>query len=59
MNSPPTGQVIAKLINDMRHLAGTLDSFALSFTLAWKKHPGQQREPSPTQGTSQPERTNR
>jgi hypothetical protein len=41
------GQAIADLISDMLALASTLDSFALSFTLAWRKQSDHQRQPSP------------
>jgi hypothetical protein len=51
------GQAIEELINDMRELTSTLDSFALSFTLAWRQHPDQQRQDPPSARASQPERT--
>ena len=49
-----SGQAIADLTNDIRDLTGNLDSFALSFTLAWRQHPDHQRQHSPI---TQPERT--
>ena len=49
------GQDIVDLIDDIHALTGKLDSFALSFTLAWRKHPGQQRQHF--QISPQPERT--
>jgi hypothetical protein len=63
--NPPTsqpsnnpGQAIADLINDMRDLTSTLDSFSLSFTLAWERHISHfQCQHSPTATTTQAERT--
>ena len=46
---------VADLIDDVPKLTGALDSFALSFPLAWRQHLDHQREHFPI--TSQPERT--
>jgi hypothetical protein len=53
-NSP--GEAIADLIDDMRKLTSTLDSFAL-FTVAWRQHLDHQRQHSLTARSTQAERT--
>ena len=56
-DSSQPGQTVAELISDMRYLATTLDSFALSFTLAWTQHPDCQRQSPSVVPSSEPERT--
>lgn len=52
------GQTVAELIQDMRELTLALDSFTLSFTLAWMRNSGPQRQPSsPATTTPLEERT--
>jgi hypothetical protein len=54
--SKDLGQSIVELISDLRDLTGTLDSFALSFTLAWERRiSDSQPQHSPT--TDPQERT--
>jgi hypothetical protein len=62
-NTPPNfqessqpGEAIANLVNDIHDLTGKVDSFALSFTLAWKHSHDPQRQFSPI--TAIQERTN-
>jgi len=48
-------QTLAKLIQDMRDLTLALDSFTLSFTLAWTRNSGPQHQPSSPATTTTPE----
>ena len=49
------GQTVAELIQDMRELALALDSFSLSFKLAWRRTTDSQHQPSRTTITAPPQ----
>jgi hypothetical protein len=53
--SSEPGQANADLINDLHDLTGKVDSFPLSFTLAWRQYLNHPRQHSPI--TQQPEST--